>query len=227
MQSFVLGQIEDTRLINGSSFFCAEEFAFINLHSLTSLTLGDLTFMSAKSFLIKSTQFDDFCSPILDLTSLTNLKLGHFAFLNAQTATFSRFSLLFSLIPRSPRIKQLHPRRSVHWLQRAHLAELTLLSSLIAQTFPIFTPSHRTTLSSSPPSPPRSSSTAADNSSLFAAASILSASPLSTATSISSSTRSTKSTRSISRHMSPNPMRAITGSARWTNRSAPTALAAS
>lgn len=178
MQSFVLGQIEDTRIINGSSFFCAEEFAFINLHSLTSLVLGDLTFMSAKSFLIKSTQFNGFILSVLDLTSLTNLKVGHFAFLNAQTATFSRFSLLFSFLSsRSPRIKQLHPRRSVHWLQRTHLAELTLHSSLISQTFLISTPSHRTTLSSSPPSSPRSSSTAADNSSPFAAASILSASP--------------------------------------------------
>ena len=86
-------------------------------------------------------------------------------------------SSILSLIPRSPRIKQLHPRRSVHWLQRTHLAELTLHSSLISQTFLISTPSHRTTLSSSPPSSPRSSSTAAGNSSPFAAASILSASP--------------------------------------------------
>ena len=170
----MLGQIEDTRIINGSSFFCADEFAFINLHSLTSLMLGDLTFMSAKSFLIKSTseiasysshsRFDQF-----DPSQTRPFRIPQRA--NRNILPFLSFYSL-SHLPDLPVLSNCT-------LEEAFIGckELTLLSCFFLplssfQTFLILTPSRRTTPSTSLPSSPQSSSTAAGNSNRSAAVSI-------------------------------------------------------
>lgn len=131
MNSFSLGQITDSQIVNGSSFFCADEFAFINLHALATLELGGLCFMSASSFLLKSIAVFFFMLTRSDLTNLANLKIGHFAFLNVQKATFCRLLFLFFLTSRPPRFEQLHSRRSLHRLQRAHIAEFFSAACLI------------------------------------------------------------------------------------------------
>ena len=42
--------------MRGFSFYLAEEASFVNLHSLDTLILGDFSFMSAETLLIKSNE---------------------------------------------------------------------------------------------------------------------------------------------------------------------------
>lgn len=42
--------------MRGFSFYLAEEVSFVNLHSLDTLILGDFSFMSAETLLIKSNE---------------------------------------------------------------------------------------------------------------------------------------------------------------------------
>ena len=99
--------------------------------------LGDLTFMSAKSFLIKSTseiasysshsRFDQ-----SDPSQTRPFRIPQRA--NRNILPFLSFYSLSS--SRSSRVKQLHPRRSVHWLQRVNITELFLPPSLIVPDVP-------------------------------------------------------------------------------------------